>query len=59
MTIFAAAASAATQSPPATLAPAMPPFAGQRDAAGLHRPDRSPTVRRFVEPGVDGGQIWL
>jgi hypothetical protein len=63
LTVFAAAASAATQAAPAArLAPPDPPLAGQPDiAAGPNRPkpDRDSIVWRFADPGVDGGQIWL
>ena len=64
LTIFAAAASAAAQPAPATTAPPqVPPLAGlqEEDAASQGRADvyRAPTVWRFIEPGVDGGQVWL
>jgi len=63
LTVFAAAASAATQTAPATVtAPAVRPMAGQAGRAA--KPismgkQHYPTVWRFTEPGVDGGQIWL
>lgn len=63
LTIFAVAASTATQSPPAANPERInPPLAArpQREAAA-ERPalDRHLTVWRFTDPGVDGGQIWL
>jgi hypothetical protein len=63
LTIFAVAASAATQSPPAALPEqSNSPFAERpQRAAAPERPapDRHLTVWRFTDPGVDGGQIWL
>jgi hypothetical protein len=61
LTIFAAAASAATQTAPVTIvAPPNPPLA-RRPEHAADRPglDRSATVWRFTDAGVDGGQIWL
>ena len=63
LTIFAAAASAATQPAPATVSfPAGLPIAGQADHAAEpanQERQRSPTVWRFTDPGIDGGQVWL
>jgi len=62
LTIFAAAASAAAQPAPPSAAPATPHFAAPRHIAGtpgLPAAHRTPTVWRFIEPGVDGGQVWL
>ena len=63
LTIFAAAASAATQSAPATIAtPAEPPFA--RRPENVVMPVR-PEVRRFftewgfAEAVIDGDRVWL
>lgn len=63
LTIFAAAASAAAQSPPATAAvPAEPPFA--RRPENVVMPER-PEVRRFftewgfAEAVIDGDRVWL
>lgn len=63
LTIFAAAASAATQTAPArAAAPANPPFARQPENVVM--PDR-PEVRRFftewgfAEAVIDGDRIWL
>ena len=63
LTIFAAAASAATQTAPATVAvPAEPPFA--RRPENVVMPDR-PEVRRFftewgfAEAVIDGDRVWL
>lgn len=63
LTIFAAAASAATQPAPATAGtPADPPFARQPE--NVIMPDR-PEVRRFftewgfAEAVIDGDRIWL
>lgn len=63
LTIFAAAASAATQSAPATTAPpAEPPFA--RRPENVVMPAR-PEVRRFftewgfAEAVIDGERVWL
>lgn len=62
LTVFAAAASAATQTAPATVAaPSNIPSSGQAERAA-NTPDeitRLPIVWRFVDPAVDGGQIWL
>ncbi|HEU4498575.1 MAG TPA: hypothetical protein VFR60_04485 [Sphingomicrobium sp.] len=63
LTVFAAAASAATQAAPATrVAPPDPPLAGKPEvAAGPNgaKPHRDAIVWRFADPEVDGGQIWL
>ena len=63
LTVFAAAASAATHPAPATAAtPADPPFA--RRPENVVMPDR-PEVRRFftewgfAEAVVDGDRVWL
>jgi hypothetical protein len=62
LSVFAAAASAATQSAPATVAaPPNLPITGQAERAANPPSEntRSPIVWRFVDPAVDGGQLWL
>jgi len=62
LTVFAAAASAATQTAPATVtAPSNLPSTGQAERAADAPRERTrfPIVWRFVDPAVDAGQIWL
>ncbi len=62
LTIFAAAASAAVQSAPASMAPTEPPFA--RRPENIVMPERPEARRFFTEWGfaeavIDGDRVWL